>query len=118
MYVGRAHSQWARHIYNSQCTVSASSVSLCCVASVLVSVTVLRHRAHGKGVYRTEGGNVYEGEFKHDKCEGFGVYQFNNGDKYEGMWKHGRKTGQCNNIVAHWPRCVCVCVFVCVLVCV
>jgi len=61
---------------------------------------------------------VYEGEFKHDKCEGFGVYQFNNGDKYEGMWKHGRKTGQCNNIVAHWPRCVCLCVCVCVCVCV
>ena len=52
------------------------------------------NRAHGKGVFRKQNGNTYEGEYNYDKCEGFGVYRFNNGDKYEGMWKNGLKSGQ------------------------
>ena len=39
---------------------------------------------NGKGVFRKQNGNVYEGEYKNDKCDGFGVYRFSNGDWYEG----------------------------------
>ena len=53
-----------------------------------------RRRAHGKGVFRKRNGNVYEGEYKADKCDGFGVYRFTNGDKYEGEWKQGLKSGE------------------------
>ena len=57
-------------------------------------LTHMPNRAHGKGVFRKQNGNAYEGEYKYDKCEGFGVYRFNNGDKYEGMWKNSLKSGQ------------------------
>ena len=53
-----------------------------------------RRRAHGKGVLRKRNGNVYEGEYKADKCDGFCVYRFTNGDKYEGEWKQGLKSGE------------------------
>ena len=38
-----------------------------------------RRRLNGKGVFRKQNGNVYEGEYKNDKCDGFGVYRFSNG---------------------------------------
>lgn len=47
---------------------------------------------NGKGVFRKQNGNVYEGEYKNDKCDGFGVYRFSNGDWYEGERTRGRES--------------------------
>ena len=43
-------------------------------------------RAYGAGVFTHTRGEVYEGEWKHDKAQGYGVYTHSNNAKYEGEW--------------------------------
>ena len=48
----------------------------------------------GRGVYRWENGNRYEGPFEDDRPNGIGKYFFANGDKYDGEVKAGSLTGR------------------------
>jgi len=48
---------------------------------------------HGRGTFKLNNGDTYEGDFKDDVREGFGKYSYKNGDEYEGEWRHGEKQG-------------------------
>ncbi len=46
----------------------------------------------GKKVYSN--GDVYEGLWRHGKCEGPGRYRWKNNNEYDGEWKAGRMHGR------------------------
>ena len=43
--------------------------------------------AHGDGKFFHVDGDVYDGQWKHDKANGIGTYIHGNGARYEGEWK-------------------------------
>ena len=45
-------------------------------------------KKEGKGIYKYDNGDIYEGYFKNDKKEGKGIYKYKNGDIYEGDFKN------------------------------
>lgn len=50
-------------------------------------------QAHGRGTWRWDDGNLYEGEWKYGKKEGRGVFRWPAGDVYEGEWKDDKHEG-------------------------
>ena len=44
---------------------------------------------HGKGVYLTQDGVLYEGDFKNGLKDGFGVEKFNNEIIFTGLFERG-----------------------------
>ena len=49
---------------------------------------------HGRGRYRYASGAVYDGEFRANKMNGHGTYTFASGVFYDGDFKDGKKCGQ------------------------
>lgn len=49
---------------------------------------------HGSGVYTSEKGDVYEGQFVRNRKEGKGIMKYSNGESYEGEWKSDVREGQ------------------------
>ncbi len=47
-----------------------------------------------KGVYKTDKGDVYEGDFKNNAFDGYGIFTFANGSWYEGEWKNNHYDGK------------------------
>ena len=41
---------------------------------------------HGSGIYYSENGQKYIGEFKNNKKHGYGIEYYSNGDIYQGKW--------------------------------
>ncbi|KAH3714385.1 hypothetical protein Pelo_19105 [Pelomyxa schiedti] len=48
---------------------------------------------HGRGFWRRDNGDTYEGEWHNDKRDGWGVYHFLDGDWFEGLYRGDRKRG-------------------------
>lgn len=55
---------------------------------------------HGKGEMAWETGEVYNGQWVHNRMEGKGSYRWPNGAKYNGEFVAGKKCGQGVQI---WP---------------
>jgi len=51
-------------------------------------------KQEGKGIYRFDQGEVYEGDFKNNLRDGWGLFDYGNGSRYEGQWKEGKKHGK------------------------
>eukprot|EP00794_Sanderia_malayensis_P018091 gene18091-19898_t len=49
---------------------------------------------HGKGIYRFDNGDIYEGEWKKDKKHGLGEYRFNDGKILNGYFENDRFIGK------------------------
>ena len=47
-----------------------------------------------KGVYYYNNGDIYEGQWKNDKCEGKAIVYFNNGDRKMGDYSDGNQIGK------------------------
>ena len=54
--------------------------------------TFTRER-HGKGMFKYPFGDIYEGEWKHNKMHGKGTLKFFSGLKLEGQWKNSKLFG-------------------------
>lgn len=46
---------------------------------------------HGRGVYKSKSGSIYEGEYMDGKKHGAGVYLSKGGNEYEGIWENDKK---------------------------
>eukprot|EP01117_Protostelium_nocturnum_P008031 TRINITY_DN2859_c1_g1_i1.p1 TRINITY_DN2859_c1_g1~~TRINITY_DN2859_c1_g1_i1.p1 ORF type:complete len:673 (+),score=237.55 TRINITY_DN2859_c1_g1_i1:157-2175(+) len=52
-------------------------------------------RRHGKGIYTTPNGDVYDGGFYEGDREGQGVWTLSDGTRYEGQFQYGWANGHC-----------------------
>ncbi len=52
---------------------------------------------NGKGIFRFNDGNVYQGEYLQGWEIGYGRYILKNGNIYEGYWVNGILKGNNNN---------------------
>ena len=48
------------------------------------------------GILNQVNGDVYDGEWRDDKCNGKGIMDYANGDRYDGNWKNNMKSGKGN----------------------
>jgi hypothetical protein len=55
--------------------------------------TTLKGLRHGKGLYKTPDGLVYEGEWKNNKYDGFGSLIYSDNSSYTGNFREGNKEG-------------------------
>lgn len=49
---------------------------------------------NSNGIYKSESGEKYEGNFKNKKKDGYGTLYWTNGSKYEGKWENDNFNGQ------------------------
>jgi hypothetical protein len=49
----------------------------------------MNNQRHGKGLYRLNNGEVYDGNFMNGEYDGFGMMIYLSGDVYEGDWRRG-----------------------------
>lgn len=54
---------------------------------------VVNGKANGKGIGKTNKGDVYEGEWKDNDFHGRGFIRYSFGDTYDGWWQNGKQTG-------------------------
>jgi len=50
-------------------------------------------KRHGKGVFKSAKGDVFEGDFERNHITGKGVYKYKNGDIFRGEFMNGIKNG-------------------------
>ena len=55
----------------------------------------------GRGIYEFENGQMYEGEWKHDRFHGEGQYTLRDGANFSGQWRKGRLL--CHEGTFTWP---------------
>ena len=48
----------------------------------------------GKGIYYSNNGDRYEGDFRNGKFEGQGIYYYSNGDREIGDWENDKEIGK------------------------
>jgi len=85
-------------VYDGE-TAPAAELPVGAVLSAFARMQMPGRMRHGSGRIRYECGNVYTGQWQHDRRAGAGTYWYACGDAYEGEWRdgmyhgHGKYTG-------------------------
>jgi hypothetical protein len=87
-------SLWREFVNAMQIALTDAALSLCDNSGVYEGERGEDGLREGHGIARFPTGDVYEGEWKDNKCEGRGRELYAEGDTYEGEWKAGRYEGK------------------------
>ncbi len=74
--------------------IKTYTVLLCTCINNLNAQCISGNCEDGRGVFKYDGGDRYEGQFLEGKRNGQGVYYWASGNKYDGEWLNGEQHGR------------------------